>query len=146
MTWDNSLYTKLLIRREAGTQDKYLIALKTTADFYGWSEAFPKWSLRPVMEEGGRVYGIDPGRRGEMFCEAGRRHRISRSPKKHSYPKGYVNQFKVSANCGMFDLAELAERTTRNFFWLTAPNGARMSKESWHKAYLTGLYRSEVAA
>lgn len=146
MTWDSSKYCKLLIRREPNKRDKYLIALKTTADFYGWREAFPEWRLRPVRTEGDRVFSYDPGRRGEMFCEAGRRHRISRSPLKGRHVRGYVNAFKVSNNCGMFDLAEIAEVTRRAFHWLQAPDGSYLSRDTWHNVYLTGVHRREVGA
>ena len=141
MTWDNAKYVKLLLHREADTQDKWLIALRTTADYYGWTEQFPIWTLKPVRTEGTRVIGYDPGRRGEMFCEGGRRHKVCRDPSRNGTPAGKTNRFKLSANCGLVDIAEVAHFTQGEWYWMTAPNGERISRERWEEIYQVGISR-----
>ena len=135
MTWDNSKYVKLKIGDQPNKGSKYLIALRTTADYYGWTQEFEPWSPKVVETIGNRVFVSDPGRRGEMFCEAGRRHRICRSPKTAGMPKGMTNQFKVSANCGLADLAELAHFTLVDWHWMSSPHGERISRERWEEMY-----------
>ena len=135
MTWDNSKYVKLLLQRKAGTQDKYLIALRTTADYYGWTQEFPTWTPEIAFTSGGYEFFREPGRRGEMFCEAGRRIRVSRSPVKSGWPAGLVNQFKISENCGLWDLAEVAHFTQGNWHWMTCPFGERISRELWETRF-----------
>ena len=130
MTWDNSKYIKLLISRET-RQDVYLIALRTTANYYGWSEQFEVWSPKPVLVENGRTWFMDPGRKGEMFCEAGRIHRICRSPSKRGHPAGLTNKFKVSRNARLLDLAEIAHLVQVDWHWMTGPSGERISRERW---------------
>ena len=137
MTWDNNKYVKLLLEREEGQQDKYLIALRTTADYYGWTEEFPTWTLRTAFEVGGRKFARHPGTRGEMFCEVGLRLRVSRSPVTSGWPRGKVNQFKVSRNCSLWDIAEVAHFTQGDWHWLTCPYGERVSRARWEERYQT---------
>ena len=114
---------------------KTLHALRTTADYYGWSEEFEPWGPKVVAVVGNKTFVQDPGRRGEMFCEAGRRHRICRSPSTAGMPRGLTNQFKVSANCGLRDLAELANFTKGEWYWLDSPFGERISRDRWAEMY-----------
>ena len=141
MTWDNAKYVKLLLTRQEGKQDKWLIALRTTADYYGWTEQFPVWTPRTVAMQGERRISLDPGRRGRLECEGGRRHRICRSPSKRGFPAGMTNAFKLSANCGLVDIAEVAHFTQSDWYWMTAPNGERISRERWEEIYQVGISR-----
>ena len=135
MTWDNSKYVKLLLERQQGKQDKWLIALRTTADYYGWTEQFPTWTLRPAPgEPPGSRFSMRPGR-GEMFCERGRRLRICRSRSRDGYPKGMTNAFKVSRNCGLFDLSEVAHFAQGDWHWMSSPRGGRIGRDRWESIY-----------
>ena len=138
MTWDGSKYTKLLLWRPEKGPDRWLIALRTTADYYGWTKEFELWSPKAAMVTEGYTYFRDPGRLGEMFCEPGRRHRISRSPSRNGYPRGMSNQFKVSQSCTLVDLAELAHFTNVDWHWMTEPSGARVSREKWEQVHQNG--------
>ena len=138
MTWDGSQYVKLLIERPEKGPDRWLIALRATADYYGWTEKFPRWTPKIAYVSGGSAWYMDPGRRGEMFCESGRRHRICRSPSRAGMPRGMTNQFKVSASCRLFDLAEVAALTKVDWYWMSAPNGERLSREHWLSLYEAG--------
>ena len=146
MTWDNSKYVKLLIERREGRRDKYLIALKTTADFYGWSDGFQVWEPKVAYLSGGRAYYIDPGRKGEMFCEAGTRLRICREPSRHGYPSSLTNAFKVSHNCSLFDISEIAHLTKVDWHWMSGPSGERIPRERWEQIYQVGIQRQRVGA
>ena len=138
MTWDNSRYVKLLLHRPEKGLDRWLIALRATADYYGWTEEFKVWSPKPVEVIGGLTFFRDPGRLGEMFCEPGRRHRICRSPSRGGNPRGMTNQFKVSNSCTITDLAELANFTKRDWYWMSGPTGERISRIHWSSLYQAG--------
>ena len=135
MTWDNSKYIKLLLDRPAKGQDSWLIALRTTADYYGWTKQFPEWSLKIIATEGKYSFSMDPGRKGEMFCESGRKHRVCRSPSRDGNPAGMTNQFKVSRNTGLLQMAELAHFTEGDWHWMEGPRGERVSKDRWEARY-----------
>ena len=143
MTWDNSKYVKLAIGLQPKVGSKYLIALRSTADYYGWTEEFEPWRPKPAGMSGGIALVRDPGRRGEMFCEAGRRHRICRSKSTGGYPKGMTNQFKVSANCGLADLAELAHFTLVDWEWMSSPFGERISRARWEEMFQAETSRAK---
>ena len=135
MTWDNNKYVKLLLERREGKRDKYLIALRTTADFYGWTQEWEEWQPKSWTGTDGRQYCRDPGRRGEMFCEAGTQLRICREPSQGGWPSSKTNAFKVSHNCGFGEIAEIAHFTTVEWFWMTGPTGGRIKRESWEEIY-----------
>ena len=137
MTWDNSKYVKLLLEREEGEQDKYLIALRTTADYYGWTKHFPAWTPRPIGTSGGYVLAMCPGMKGEMFCEAGTRLRISRAKNTNGWPRAKTNAFKVSNNCTLWDIAEVAHFTEGDWYWMTSPTGTRILRGNWEARYQT---------
>ena len=139
MTWDNAKYVKLLLERRANRRDKYLIALRTTADYYGWTKQFPAWTPRVLGRSGKYLLVRDPGRRGEMFCEAGFRVRVSRDPSKSGWPRGKVNAFKLSNNCSLWDLSEVAHFTEGDWYWMTGPKGERVSRERWELRYQTKI-------
>ena len=141
MTWDNSKYVKLLLDRPEKGPDRWLIALRTTADYYGWTEKFPRWTLKTVVDSDGYEWAYAPGRNAEMFCESGRRVVISRSPSRHAHPRGMTNQFKVSASCRLLDLAEVGALTKVDWHWMTAPNGERLSREHWLSLHEAGTRR-----
>ena len=137
MTWNPNLYIKLLIERPASSVgDKYLIALRTTADYYGWTQEFERWTPKVVREEGGYKFCMAP-MRGQMFCEAGRRHRICRTKTTAGYPAGKTNAFKVSRTCGLFDLSEIAHFTQGDWYWMSSPSGERISRDRWEAIYET---------
>ena len=117
---------------------KTLHALRSTADYYGWSEAFPEWVGKLEPTQGERSFLRDPGRRGHPQCSGGKRLRISRSPVTATYVAGFVNAFKVSANTGLFDLAELAHFTKCDWHWMTSPSGEVRSREQWDAIYQAG--------
>ena len=132
-------FVKLLLERKEGRKDKALIALRTTADFYGWTEAFPEWVPRTIGMSGHYELMRDPGRLGNLQMAPGRRHRICRSEVKMGYPKGLTNQFKLTRNCGMLELAEVAHFTKGEWHWLDSPYNERISRDRWERIYQSGI-------
>lgn len=138
MTWNKAEYVKLLLWREAGTQDKYLVALRTTADYYGWTQEFEVWTPKPIGTIGKYTLCMDPGRTQASIHRAGKPHRISRSPSKHANAAGLVNQFRLSRNCGLFECAEVAHFTQGDWYWLEGPYRERIDRERWEAIYEAG--------
>lgn len=133
------LYVKLILWRGAGLKDKYLVAYRTTADYYGWTQEFEEWSPRVIAEAGNYAYCIDPGRKGNLAMASGKRLRICRSPKKQGMPAGLTNQFKVSRNCSLLDIAEIAHFTKVEWHWMDGPFGERIERERWERIYQAGI-------
>ena len=128
-------FVKLLLNRETGTRDKYLVALRATADHYGWTQEFPIWTPKPSYTQGGREYFLMPSTRGELRCQGSKAIYISESPSKHSFAKGQVHRFQISWNCGLLDIAEIAHFTQREWHWMTNPDGQRIDKAHWERRY-----------
>ena len=134
-------YVKLLLWRAPHKRDKYLIALRATAEYYGWMEAFPEYTLPPLFEEGGRTYVQFPRRNAPYHMQAGMRLRICRSESTAGTPKGLTNQFKVSRNCRLLDIAEVAHFSKGDWHWMTGPYGERIRRDHWariHEAQIPG--------
>ena len=138
MSWSDKDYVKLLLLRPDKGPDRWLIALRTTADYYGWTEKFEVWEPEVLYEEGGYRFMTDPGRRGRMYCESGRKHRISRSSSRKGMKAGLCNQFKVSYSCTLFDLAELAHFTKSDWYWMSGPTGERIGRDRWMQFHDAG--------
>ena len=132
-------FVKLLLNREEGKRPKYLVAWKSTAEFYGWTKEFEPWMTPELGTSGGYTLHVDPGRLGNLQSASGRRHQICRSRSKAGMPKGFTNQFKVSRNCGLLDLAELAHFTEGDWHWMTSPYGERIGRDQWERIYQSGI-------
>ena len=129
-------YVKLVIGFQDAHYRKYLIALRTTADYYGWTEEFETWRPKPyVGSDGYTRYAVDPGRRGSLKLAGGNRHRICRSPSTAGQPAGLTNAFRVSARCGVADLAELAHFTKGDWHWMEGLHGERIRRDRWEEIY-----------
>lgn len=141
MTWSDKNYVKLLLYRPPAGADRWLIALRTTADYYGWTKQYPLWSPKTIAISGGHEFCVAPSRRGRMYCEGGVRLRICRSPKTRGNPAGFTNAFKVSASCTQFDLAELAYLTNEGWYWMSSQYGQRISRDEWLRMHEAGTQR-----
>ena len=128
-------YVKLWLGTADTRPAKYLIALRTTADYYGWTEELEAWRPKAVKTEGSVTFVQDPGRRGSLKLAGGRRHFVCRSPSTAGMPAGFTNAFRVSSRCGLPELAELAHFTKGEWFWMTGPFGERISRSRWEEIY-----------
>lgn len=132
-------FVKLLLSREDGKRAKYVIAWRTTAEFYGWTDEFEEWTPKAFAQVGDYELCIDPGRKACLQNHAGRRHYVCRSPVTCGYPRGLTNAFKVSRNCGLLDLAELANFTKGDWHWMTSPYGERIGRDHWERIWDAGI-------
>lgn len=131
-------YVKLLIERKTGTRDKYLIALRATADYYGWTKQFPAWRPRMAPGQSNPNIVLRPSSRGELRTQAGTRLVISRAPSTAGWPTGKANAFKVSNNCTNLDLAEIAHFTDVDWYWMEGLYGQRVHRGRWEEIYAAG--------
>ena len=139
MSWSDKDYVKLLIYRPPTGADRWLIALRTTADYYGWTKHFEAWSPKPHLVTEKYTFIASPTKRGRMYCEPGRRHRISRDPSRRGHTPGLCNQFKLGSSCTLFDMAELAYLTDVNWYWMSGPKGARIGRDEWLRMHEASL-------
>ena len=128
-------YVKLVLGEDNIKNRAYLICLRTTADFYGWSEGLPTWAPKKLAVVGGYSIGHDPGRKGSLKLAAGKRLRISRSSSKAGNPAGFTNAFRVSKQVGVRHLAQLAHVTQGDWFWMQSLFGERVSRDQWAEIY-----------
>ena len=128
-------YVKLVLGEDGIKNRAYLICLRTTADFYGWSVGLPTWGPKELAVIGGRSVGRDPGRKGSFKLAPGKRLRISRSPSTGGNPAGFVNAFRISKQVGVKHLAQLAHVTEGDWFWMQGLHGERVSRERWEEIY-----------
>ena len=134
-------FVTLKIGETRSGNTKKLHALRSTANYYGWTEYFEEWSLKTEFIQGSRQFGFDPGRRGHPQCSPGRRLRICRSPSKSGLPAGFTNAFKVTSNVGLLDLAELAHFTKVDWEWMEDTSYARVSRDRWEDRYARATHR-----
>ena len=127
--YKDSDFVKLGLRVKPGPKYIWLSCLKSTADFYGWSEAFPTLFDLKMATTGGPVIQ-DPGRKG-WKSGGGKEVRICRSPSTVGWPAGMTNAFRVSSDAALADLAAIAEATTVDWHWMTCFHGGRRPKQWW---------------
>ena len=138
-----SQYVHLQLGLSTQNRSKWLIALRSTADYYGWTEAFPAWEPQGGYTSGGRRFFSDPGRRGGLQMRGGNRHRVCRSRSTAGTPAGMTNAFRLSTSCAVIDIAELAHFTEGEWFWMTGLHGERVSRERWEAIYQSGNSRAK---
>lgn len=135
---DSSRWWRGVIRRLGNGQPIYIHALRSTAELYGWAEAFD--ARRPGMETpaapDGRAF-ISPGWRNGHF--GGRKHWISRHPNKNGKTRGCVNQFRLARKATYADIALVAAAVEPDWHWLTDKHGARVDRDVWLRAAQFGL-------
>ena len=138
MTSSETDFVKLVIYRDSAGEARWIQALRTTADYYGWTEEFEPWRPKVVGESNGYQLFYFPHRQGRGVASGGRRIRICRSTSKNGHPHGLTNQFTVSNSCRAIDLAELAHFTKVDWNWMSSPVGTRISRDRWEEIYQAG--------
>ena len=128
-------HIKLVLWWPEGQTCRYISALRSTANYYGWTKEFELWRPKVLYTSRGFAYSVMPKREGRGHAVGGKRIRISRSPSKCGHPAGLTNQFKVSNSCRTADLAELANFTQGDWHWMEDLSGQRLSKEHWADIY-----------
>ena len=135
MTGTQDRYIQLQIGLGNQTRSKWLIALRTTADYYGWTKEFPAWLPQDVHEVAGHTFMCDPGRKGDLQTMGGRRKLICRAGSTAGWSAGKTNAFRVSTSVSNFDLAELAHLTKVDWHWMEGLHGQRIHREKWEAIY-----------
>lgn len=129
--YKNEDFIRLGIRVASGNRYIWLKALKSTAAFYGWDQMFP--TLMELKEQTtGSRWMTDPGRRG-WKTGGGVRYTICRSSSKQGSPKGLTNDFAMSGQASIRDLARVAKATQVDWHWMTNREGLRISRGTWEK-------------
>ena len=128
-------YVTLKLGETKTGKAKKLHALRSTADYYGWTEQFEPWVGNLFYAQSGMAMLQDPGRKGHPQCSSGYRVRICRAHEMAGFPAGFTNAFKVTANTGLLDLAELAHFTKGDWYWMSTRTGERITRDVWEDRY-----------
>ncbi len=131
----NPEFVKLVIYRDSPKSCRWIRALRTTADYYGWTKEFEEWGPQVAYVENGRSFAYAPNFISRGKPSGGTRIRICRSKSTQGHPAGLTNQFTISARIRMIDLAELANFTQVDWHWMEDRTGRRVSKEHWADIY-----------
>lgn len=109
-----------------------MVVMKTTAEFFGWDKAFPRF--RPVEAgDGSGSYSPFWGNNRENSPGAigGKTLRICRSKRKNGHPAGKTHRFRIVGNVTNAQLVDLAAVAGEKFEWMTKKNGERIDREEW---------------
>lgn len=123
---DSGLYWRGVIRRLPTGHTIYIHALRSTAEFFGWAEAFDQNRPEVVLPAlpNGKVY-IQPINRSG--ARGGRRLQISRTKTKSNRVGCAVNVFRIAKAATYADLRAVARATRVEWFWMTDFRGRRRS-------------------
>ena len=129
---------RLIVRRTKAGSKIVLQARKETAEFYGWTNHFEE-DRGAVIEDpaGGGTLMVGPVLRRSQI-RGGRSIVISRSASKQGRKSTYSNQFRISRDATIPDLAKVAKFTDVDWNWMETPAGERRSREKWlalHEAW-----------
>ena len=133
--YKNSDFVRLGIRNHSGDRYIWMNCLKATADFYGWSEAFPTL-LELKTQTTGREFVRDVGRRG-WKSSGGQVVTICRSPITQGFPRGKTNSFRVSKWASQRDLQLIAQSAQVDWEWMSTAKSGRRPRSWWYKNAVT---------
>jgi hypothetical protein len=131
-------FVQLIIFRGAQNRARWVRALRTTANHYGWLDHFPLWSPGKAYVENGVQYYYAQRLPGRGAPRGSKPRRICRAKSSHGHPARLTNQFQISNSCRTIDLAELAYFTKGDWHWMEDLSGKRLSRDHWHRLYLAG--------
>lgn len=130
-------YVQLTLHTQPSGRVVWLKCLKTTAEFYGWLDAYPhseELATHPFQQRVFRGYPTTPFRPDI----GGKSRRIYRSNSRDGYPRGQTNRFRICSQVTNRQLAELAAMTKVPFRYMESVGGARISYDRWMNAYISG--------
>ena len=134
-------FIKLTIFRDSAGRARWVRALRSTADYYGWTETFERWIPNGSYQEGGHTFCQRPSRDSKNNRGGGKRLRICRSPSRNGNPAGLTNEFVISNSMRLIDLAELAHFTKGDWHWMSTPSGERITRDRWEAMYDAGTQK-----
>lgn len=125
-------FVKLGVRAKPNRRFVWMRVLKSTADFYGWSTAFPPL-LQLKKETLDVPFLVDQGRKSGG-PKPGYSVVICRSESTAGWPAGLTNRFTVSSDASLKDLALIAQAVKVDWGWMTAHYGERKRRGWWEQA------------
>lgn len=130
MSYLISEYVCLVLRTKHDGDQITLKVLRATADFYGWTEAFPEWQPR-VHPTATHRYIQVRGRGPWRPHIGGKRLTISRAATRMSKVPGMTNVFRISTDAANQDLRRLAMATKVEWGWMNNMRMRRVPREVW---------------
>lgn len=130
--------SRLKIRETKSGNVICLLARKETAEFYGWTNHFERHIPGYYRDEATGVEYMNQPQRGRSKARFGMPIVISRHVSKSARKRTYTNQFRVSGEATITDLAQIAEFTDVDWYWMETPSGERRTREKWlsiHEAH-----------
>lgn len=123
-------YCSIKIRQMPSGDWVRLKCLTTTAQFYGWLEAFSSSFeiQRKRDREEGRLI-TDPANR--VKYSGGRSFRVCRSNDTGGQPAGLTNRFRLTWGHSDADLALLARLIAVEWGWMESTGGRRIRRAEW---------------
>ena len=131
-------FVKLTIFRDNSGRARWVRTLRATADYYGWTETFERWIPNGSFEQGGYVMHQMTARDSRNHSAGGKGLRICRTDSTNGNPARHTNRFTISNSCRALDIAELAHFTKGDWYWMSAPSGARITRDRWEEIYQAG--------
>ena len=128
----------LLIRRTKAGNPIWLKARKETAEFYGWTKHFEPYLPGYARDEATGVEYIASPTLKRTQVRGGRSLVISRSASKSGRKATYSNQFRITSEATIPDIAKVAKFTDVDWNWMETPSGERRTREQWlsiHEAW-----------
>ena len=135
------MYSRYILRRTRAGNPITIRARTATADFYGWSNHFEKYTPDVWTDPNTGTRYITNTRLGKESKQAGFSILISRSSSRSKGLATYCNYFRISGEATIADLATVAAKTDVDWNWMETPSGERRSREKWlslHEAWTQG--------
>ena len=123
-------FVHLAIRKDKSGRWVQMMCLKATADFYGWSQVFPRLVDAKIADSATNSIPW-PGKLNAKTY-TGYRLRICRNKETLAgYPKGETNCFRVSRNVTNMDLYAIAQAVLVDYGWMNDKSYRRRKREDW---------------
>lgn len=128
-------YVRLLVHRPERGQDTSICMQRTNAKAFGFMDAFPIWSPRPLDPERPGIVQMRACKGGRNGRQGGKRLAISRSPSKMGWPAGLTHCFRVIGPAGKLQLSKVAAAIEIEWNWMETEFHERLDKECWLAIY-----------
>ena len=124
-------FLELLLDTDKHGNNTVLRVYRATANWFKWTDHYPRYipGLR-VDADAGVVRLMGPNLKERRGWNR-RPFQISRSPRRSGNPAGLTHGFRLKGPMTNRVLAHLAAHTEGTWYWMTAPNGARRTREEW---------------
>lgn len=128
-------FVRLLVHRPERGQDTSICMQRTNAKAFGFMDAFPIWTPRPLGPDRPGLVQTPSSGVGRNGRQGGKRLAISRSPSKEGWPAGMTHCFRVIGPAGKLQLAKVAAAIQIDWHWMETQSHKRLDKECWLAIY-----------